>query len=221
MGRTSARFQHCKDIKRSGVTAGYSEFWRSISVDRTEHLRCPWTLNLQGFYRPAIVRGLYGYEIEDICSEQTHTILYRGRRKIDGLKVLIKLFRKSPVPDWGADWFQRDCQISQDLGASYAARSLAFERTDVGPALIYVDEGERPLEELTTKSPLDIDTALTMAASIAEAVAALHKERLIHCNLNPTTVWFNDREQPRPDFGFRLRATPFGGGARERHMAMS
>ena len=109
-------------------------------------------------HRPAIVRGLYGYEIEDICSEQTHTILYRGRRKIDGLKVLIKLFRNSPVPDWGADWFQRDCQISQDLGASYAARSLAFERTDVGPALIYVDGGERPLEELTTKSPLDIDT---------------------------------------------------------------
>ena len=82
-------------------------------------------------HRPAIVRGLYGYEIEDICSEQTHTILYQGRRKIDGLKVLIKLFRKSPVPDWRADWLQRDYQIAQGLGASYAVKPLAFEQTDV------------------------------------------------------------------------------------------
>ena len=62
----------------------------------------------------------------------------------------------------------------------------------MGPALIYADEGARPLEELAAKAPLDIDTVLTIGASIAEAVAALHKERLVHCNLNPTTVWLNE-----------------------------
>ena len=142
--------------------------------------------------RAETVRGLYGYDIDEICCEQTQTILYRGRRKIDGLKVLIKLFRNSTIPDWGTDWLQRDYQIAQGLRANCAAKPVAFEQTDRGPALVYADDGTRPLETLITKDPLDIEIALTLAASIAEAVAALHKERVIHCNLNPTTVWFND-----------------------------
>ena len=40
--------------------------------------------------------------------------------------------------------------------------------------------------------PLDIETALTVGAAIAEAVASLHKERVIHCNLNPVTVWLHE-----------------------------
>ena len=43
--------------------------------------------------QPAIVRGLYGYDIEKICCEQPHALLYRGRRKADGLPILIKLKR--------------------------------------------------------------------------------------------------------------------------------
>ena len=45
---------------------------------------------------------------------------------------------------------------------------------------------------MAAKGPLDLETVLNLGASIAEAVAALHKERLIHCNLNPTTVWLKD-----------------------------
>lgn len=141
---------------------------------------------------PETVRGLYGYDIDEICCEQTHTVLYRGERKIDGLKVLIKLFRNSTIPDWGMHWLQRDYQIAQGIKANCAAKPVAFEQTDRGPALVYADDGARPLKTLIAKKTLDIESALTLAASIAEAVAALHKERVIHCNLNPTTVWFND-----------------------------
>ena len=84
---------------------------------------------------PAIVRGLYGYDIETICCEQPHALLYRGRRKADGLPILIKLLRDPGASDWRADWFERDYQIAQGLGASYAAKPLAFEQTDCGPAI--------------------------------------------------------------------------------------
>ena len=69
--------------------------------------------------RPATIRGLYGYDIEEACCEQTHVVLYRGRRKIDGLKVLVKLLRNSATAEWGSDWFQRDHQISHGLEGSY------------------------------------------------------------------------------------------------------
>jgi len=140
----------------------------------------------------SIVRGLYGYDTEGLWWEQPEAIVYRGRRKIDGLGVLLKLLRDPGSTDWGKDWLERDYRIAQGLAAPCAVKPVAFEQTDVGPALIYADQAARPLEELATKAPLDVETVLTIGASIGEAVAALHKERLVHCNLNPTTIWLND-----------------------------
>ena len=137
--------------------------------------------------QPAIVRGLYGYDTEGFWCEQPHAIIFRGRRRIDGQRVLVKLLRDPGSTAWGEDWLQRDYRIAQWIAANCVVKPSASEQTDLGPALIYADEGARPLEEFAAKAPLDIDTVLTIGASIAEAVAALHKERLIHCNLNPTT----------------------------------
>ena len=139
--------------------------------------------------QPTIRWGMPGYDIEGVRWEQSHATIHQGRRKVDGLPVLIKLPRDFMSAEAGASWLQRDYQIAQGLKAKCAEKPLALEKTDRGTALIYVDEGARPLQERVATAPLDIETVLTIGASIAEAVAALHKERLFHCNLNPTTVW--------------------------------
>ena len=153
-------------------------------------LRCSQSGTLDG--QSALIRGLYGYDTEQIWWEQPHAIIYRGRRRVDGLPVLIKLLREPGSTDWRAGWLQRDYEIAQGLTANCAVKPLALEQTDRGPALIFADEGARSLEEVAAKGPLDIATALNIGASLAEAVAALHKERLIHCNLNLSTVWVNE-----------------------------
>jgi predicted ATPase/class 3 adenylate cyclase len=154
---------------------------------------------------PAIVRGLYGYETEEIWWEQPHALTYRARRKIDGLRVLVKLLRDPGSFGWGTTWLQRDYQLAQELKASCAVKPLAFEQTDLGPALIYADEGARPLEELASEAPLDVDTLLTIGINLAEAIAALHKERLVHCNVTPTTVWLRGSSVLISDFGWTRR----------------
>lgn len=164
--------------------------------------------------RPATVRGLYGYEIDGVFSELPHAAIYRGRRKMDGLKVLIKLFRDLAIPDWGANWFQHDYHISHGLRSDYVATPLAFEHTDLGPAIIYVDDGKQPLEKHAATGPLSLESALTMTSSAAEAVAALHKDGFIHCNLNTTTIWF-DSESGRAvlsEFGSAQRLSESAAG---------
>ena len=159
-----------------------------------------------GGLQPALIRGLYGYDAEQIWLEQPHAILYRGRRRVDALPVVIKLLRNPDATEWGASWLQRDYDIAQGLAAGCAVKPLAIEHTDRGPALIYADAGARPLEEVAAKAPLAIETALTIGASLAEAVAALHKERLLHGNLNPTTVWLQDDNKALiADFGCARR----------------
>lgn len=159
--------------------------------------------------QPTLIRGLYGYEIERICWEQPHAIVYRAQRKVDALPLLVKVLRNPASADWRADWFLRDYQIVQDLSLDCLLKPQAFEQTDQGPALIYASTNVSPLEEIAAAAPLPIETALTIGAGIAEAVAALHKERLVHGNLNPTTVWLKDETTVLiSDFGC---ARPFTG----------
>src|SRR5262245_15801499 len=148
----------------------------------------PTARELPGLKLP-IALCMRGYDIENIWWEGRHAIIYRGRRKLDGLRVLIKVVREADAADPRTEWLQREYQIAQFLTAKCAVKPFALEQTDWGAALVYADEGARPLEELATEAPLDIETVLTFGVSIAEAVAALHKERLIHCNLNPNTIW--------------------------------
>jgi len=150
--------------------------------------------------RPVV--GLSGYELEEIWLEQPHSIIYRGYRKIDGLRVLVRSLRNPHSADEREEWLRRDYRIAQLLRSKCAVRPFAFELTDRGPTLFFGDEGVGSLEEVIRKSPLAVDTALAIGASIAKAVGALHKERLIHCNLNPTTVWLSESGDPLiSDFG--------------------
>jgi len=156
--------------------------------------------------QPVLIRGLYGYEIEGVGWENPHAIVYRAQRKVDGLPLLVKVLRSPASADWRAGWFQRDYETAQDLSLDCLLKPLAFEQTDQGPALVYADANASPLEEIAAEAPLPIETALSIGAGLAEAVAAVHKERLVHANLNPTTVWIKDRTAALiSDFGCARR----------------
>ena len=150
--------------------------------------------------QPTTIRGLYGYDAEGVWWEQTHTVIYGGRRKVDGQRILIKLLKGST--ESGRVWFKHDYQIAHGLTSECVVKPLAFEETERGPALIYAEEGCRPLEEFAAKAPLAIEFILTVGANIAEAAAAIHKERILHGSLNPTTIWLDADEKRAFIFDF-------------------
>ena len=133
------------------------------------------------------------YGVEGIWWEDRHMVIYRALRKQDMLRVLLKTPRaSSQAPETRVDSLEREYQITQSLVTDCAAKPFALEKTASGTVLVYADEGFRPLEELAAKAPLNLESVLTLGISMAEAVNGLHKEQVIHCNLNPTTVWLHD-----------------------------
>ncbi len=140
---------------------------------------------------PQTQSRLQGYDIQEVWCEQRHTVIYRGIRGLDGLPVLIKTLRDAKRSDPRGAWLQREYEITRFLRAGCAAKPFLFENSELGPTSIYAFEGAQPLETLASGAPLDIEIVLTVGAGIAEAVGALHRESLIHCNLNPATIWFS------------------------------
>jgi predicted ATPase/class 3 adenylate cyclase len=155
--------------------------------------------------RPQALPQLQRYDIQDVWWEQRHTIIYRGVRALDGLRVLIKILRDAEHSDPRTAWLQREYEMTRILRAECAAKPFVFENTELGPTLVYAFDGARPLETLATDAPLAIETVLAIGAGIVEAVGALHQECVIHCNLNPTTLWFS-----REGDDFKILVSEFG-----------
>jgi predicted ATPase/class 3 adenylate cyclase len=140
---------------------------------------------------PLVPAGLHRYHITELCWESPHAFVFCGRLKERELRVLIKVAKSSPRAGESADWLLRDYHIAEELTSTCVAKPFAIERADTGPALIFVDEGARPVESVVRQRSLQIDAALTIGSGLIDAVAELHQERLVHANLNTTSVWLH------------------------------
>lgn len=139
---------------------------------------------------PGILAALRRYEIDEFCWTTRHANVFSGRLNGEKLRVLIKLPSASQNPQETAEWLQRDYDIAQAVRSPVSAKLFALEQTEVGPALVYVDEDARPLEAIVTGRPLAIDSVLTIGLALVDAVADLQKENLVHANLNIASVWY-------------------------------
>src|ERR1700737_4367021 len=134
--------------------------------------------------------GLSRYEITELCCDTRHSAIFLGRVKDNELPVLIKVAKRQDRAS--AEWLEHDYQIGRTLQASCAAKILSIEQTETGQAVVYVDEGARPLTSIEKNGLLDIEAVLTIGSTLADAVADLHRQGLVHANLNATTVWYNE-----------------------------
>ena len=151
--------------------------------------------------QPTTIWGLYGYDAEGVWWEQSHFIIYRGRRKIDGQPVLIKLLKGDA--ESGRKCLQREFQITQELISDCVVKPLAFEQTERGPALIYADEAARPLEELAAKARLDIEVVLNIGARISRGCCSHPQGAPCSRQPKPDHYLVRCRQQTRSHIRFR------------------
>jgi predicted ATPase/class 3 adenylate cyclase len=133
---------------------------------------------------------IHDCEITEVCIENDHVAVFRALMRENGLGVLVKVFKASRYSEPDATLVRRDHQIAQAARSNCVAKVLSTKRTDRGPALIYADEGACPLEQLAQDGPIGVETTLAIGSALAAAVDELHKEHLVHANLNSNTVWF-------------------------------
>jgi predicted ATPase/class 3 adenylate cyclase len=173
-----------------------------MTMDESDEHRS--TANVHGRIK-WLPSGLDSYEITELCCESRHAAIFRGRLRGKELYVLIKVSRNGNRQS--TSWISRDYEITHASRLKCAAKVVAIERADAGQALVYADEGACPLETLLAGGPLQVDTALLIGSALADAADEVHKQHLIHGNLNTNTVWFSAPAAMRIlDFG-RTRAS--------------
>jgi predicted ATPase/class 3 adenylate cyclase len=142
-----------------------------------------------------------GYEIQNQCWQDEGTVTHRGVHLETYARVLIKLPRSGLGEMSRLD---QEYEIACSLDSNAVVRPLRKERYQQSSALIFEDDGSKPLAEVIAREPMTLDANLEIAIGIARALGTVHQQRVLHRNLTLDSIWINPRSHAVRLTGFYL-----------------
>ncbi|MBK4731982.1 AAA family ATPase [Oxynema sp. CENA135] len=149
-----------------------------------------------------LVLALEGYQIlEKICESLSSTV-YRGIRKTDRRRVILKVLNSEYPTPIQLKRYEREYEILQLFDTALVCQALGLEAYENTLVLIMEDVGIS-LKEIIKTSPLTLDDRLKLAIQACEAIGEIHGVHVIHKDINPSNLAVN------PETG-ELKAIDFG-----------
>ncbi|HEX8436015.1 ATP-binding sensor histidine kinase [Archangium sp.] len=133
------------------------------------------------------------YTITHTLQRGGGTIIYRAVRDEDGRQVVIKALGPSRPRPRDLARLRNEHEIGSQLTTQSAVRLLALETIDAAPALVMEDFGGRSLDQLLGE-PIQPGAFLRLAIAIAEAVAEVHEQHVIHKDLKPHNILVREED---------------------------
>ena len=141
--------------------------------------------------------ALRGYELQHELHQGLISLVYRGVRVSDGLRVIVKILRNDYPTENELRRYQREYSIASALVTPAVVRPLALERANHRLALIYEDTGSMSLRHVFRGNALPLGRWLEIAIAITDTLHDLHSHGVIHKDLNPTNMVLEANGQVR------------------------
>lgn len=133
---------------------------------------------------------LFKYTLTETLSEDDGVTVYRARRNADQRRMVIKVLDPRRCRPRDLERLKNEYEIGRMLDIPAVAKPLALESFEGSPALVTEDTGSASLLPLLG-APMAVERFLRLAVAIAEAVAELHAENVIHKDLKPANILVN------------------------------
>ena len=144
------------------------------------------------------------YEIIQELAGNDWYALHKGRRVEDQTPVLLKTARRNPQGAADLELLEREFQTLRELFIEGVPRVYELLRHDGRCWLVLEDRGGVPLQALFASHRADLDFFFKVAIQLAGILSKLHRQDIIHRNLNPGSVFVNPApgEAQLTDFSF-------------------
>ncbi|MFB3880206.1 MAG: protein kinase [Armatimonadota bacterium] len=155
------------------------------------------------------------YEILEKIGEGGMAVAYRGRDRLLGRTVAIKIMRPELATDAGfLARFRREARAA--AGITHEHIAAVHDTGSDGPYHYIVMEyvaGESLRDRLRREGPLPLQEALRIATEAAEALEAAHSSGVIHRDIKPHNILLGrDGQVKVTDFGIARAASAPGAG---------
>jgi serine/threonine protein kinase len=108
--------------------------------------------------------------------------------------LAVALAAEQPSPQ-GLRRLEHEYSLAAELDPAWAARPLALTRHEGRTILVLKDPGGEPLDQILERhgaQPLDLTRSLRIAIGLAAALGQVHRRGLIHKDIKPANVLFDD-----------------------------
>ncbi|MEH2299601.1 MAG: AAA family ATPase [Nostoc sp.] len=133
-----------------------------------------------------------GYQVKKQLYNGSKTLVYRGYRETDSLRVVIKLL-KNPYPSFSElVQFRNQYTIAKNLNSPLIIQTYSLEPYQNGYALVMEDFGGISLKEWgTAESLLNLTEFLQIAIALCNILDILYRDRIIHKDIKPANILIN------------------------------
>ncbi len=132
-----------------------------------------------------------GYNIEQLIYKGVHSTFYRGTRSLDNNKVIIKILNSEYPTLEELESTKREYLITNKPYGDKVIKVYGIENYKNSICIILEDFGAISLSELLSIKKLDLYKKLSLAIDISDAVWSIHKQGIIHKDINPYNIVIN------------------------------
>ncbi|MBF0440921.1 MAG: protein kinase, partial [Oligoflexales bacterium] len=133
--------------------------------------------------------NLKDYQIGELLFESLKTVVYRGTRNSDGLKVMIKTIADPRPSKAEIAAYHHQYSIIKSIDSKYVIKALDIVNADYKPALILESFSDTNLADfIKTSPPLNLEYCLKIAIALVKALDEIHKKSVIHKDICPHNV---------------------------------
>ena len=144
------------------------------------------------------------YQIVNILHENNFTVVYRALRLSDSQSVIIKTLKSTIENERNVAQFVNEQRILSKIDSKHISQLLEVVALPSQYAHVFRDIGGSSLNDLIFAHPFSIEEGLYIALEIAKTIEYLHKNNVVHADINPMNVIYNPetKELQIIDFGY-------------------
>ncbi|ALG67285.1 AAA family ATPase [Beggiatoa leptomitoformis] len=152
--------------------------------------------------------NLPNYQVQTQIYESANSVIYRGARNKDNLKVILKVLKEDyPSPE-ELMRYRQEYEITRCLDqVDGVVKAYSLEKLQNTLVIVLEDFGGESLKHLIVKRRLTVQEFLPLAIQIADSLDHLYADHIIHKDINPANiVWNPETNQLKIiDFGIASR----------------
>lgn len=131
------------------------------------------------------------YDVLTELHRSDRTLVFRARRRADGLPVVLKTSAEEFPDPAVVDRIRREFAIVNALNSPRIVRAHGLEQAESRPILTLEDFGGESLRCALELLPFTIAESLDIGIAILSGLVALHRANVIHKDLNPANIVIN------------------------------
>ena len=147
--------------------------------------------------------SISNYNVGDKINESSRSVVYRAIRESDKQPVIIKALNTAYPTHKDIARITHEYEILKALNIAGVPKVIALEKYNNNPAIILEHFEGISLKELIRSNTTELSHFLQIAVQITETLGNIHKENIIHKDINPRNIIIN------PD-SFETRIIDFG-----------